>query len=103
MHILLVHLQVKPENIEEFKLATLENARNSIQEEGVVRFDVLQQADSPARFVLVEVYQAPEDHAKHRETRHYQVWRDAVVDWMVEPRVGIKYSNLFPADSDWNI
>jgi len=102
MHILLVHLQVKPENVEEFKLAMLENARNSIREAGVVRFDVLQQADAPARFVLIEIYKAPEDHAKHRETLHYQVWRDTVVDWMAEPRVGIKYSNLFPADSDWN-
>ena len=102
MHILLVHLQVKPENIEEFKVATLENASNSRQEAGVVRFDVLQQADAPTRFTLIEVYKAPEDHAKHRETKHYLVWRDTVVDWMAEPRVGIKYSNLFPADSDWN-
>ena len=103
MHLVLVHIQVKPENIEAFKLATLENARNSIQEDGVVRFDVLQQADSPARFVLFEIYKSPEDQLKHRDTQHYQVWRDTVTDWMAEPRIGIRYSNLFPKDEDWNI
>jgi (4S)-4-hydroxy-5-phosphonooxypentane-2,3-dione isomerase len=103
MHIVLVHIHVKPENVEEFKLATLDNARNSVLEPGVVRFDMLQQADAPARFVLIEIYKTPEDQLKHRDTRHYLTWRDAVTNWMAEPRVGIKYSNLFPDDAGWNI
>ena len=99
MHIVLVHVHVKQENIEEFKLAILENARNSVQEAGVVRFDVLQQADAPDKFVLIEIYKSSEDQLRHRETRHYQVWRDTVVNWMAEPRVGIKYSSLFPEEN----
>jgi quinol monooxygenase YgiN len=103
MHIVLVHVHVKSENIEDFKCAILENARNSVQEAGVIRFEVLQQADSPDKFVLVEIYKTPEDQLRHRETRHYQVWRDTVSNWMAEPRIGIKYSNLFPEDLGWNI
>jgi (4S)-4-hydroxy-5-phosphonooxypentane-2,3-dione isomerase len=102
MHIVLVHVHVKQENIADFKEAILENARNSYQEEGVVRFDVLQQADDPARFTLVEVYKSPEAQLKHRDTKHYLIWRDAVANWMAEPRIGIKYSNLFPEDTGWN-
>jgi len=102
MHILLVHIHVKPEYRDAFIAATLENARNSIQEAGVVRFDVLTQADDPNHFTLYEVYKAAEDHAKHRETKHYQVWRDTVTDWMAETRVGLKYTNLFPEDSSWH-
>lgn len=96
MHIVHVHIHVKPEVVEEFKTATLENAQNSIQEAGVLRFDVLQQADDPTRFVLVEVYKTPDDQLRHRDTRHYQVWRDSVADMMAEPRQGIKYLNLTP-------
>lgn len=102
MHILLVHVHVKPEVIEAFKAATIQNAGNSIKEAGVVRFDFLQQAEDPTRFTLVEVYQTPEDHAKHRETWHYQVWRDSVTDMMAEPRLGIRYTNILPDDAHWN-
>jgi (4S)-4-hydroxy-5-phosphonooxypentane-2,3-dione isomerase len=101
MHIVLVHVHVKQDKIEEFSEAILENARNSILEEGVVRFDVLQQTEDPSQFTLVEVYQNPEAQLKHRETQHYLKWRDSVVDWMAEPRTGIKYSNLFPGDTGW--
>lgn len=101
MHILLVHIHVKPEFREAFIDATLENARNSIQEAGVIRFDLLTQVDDPDRFTLYEVYKTPDDHAKHRETKHYAVWRDTVTDWMAETRVGIKYVNLFPEDASW--
>lgn len=103
MHVLMVHIRVKPEAIELFKEAILENARNSIREEGVVRFDVFQQADDPTRFSLVEVYRTPEDHARHRETAHYQKWRDSVAEMMVEPRIGIQYKNIFPDDDQWNL
>ena len=101
MFIVQVHIHVKTECVEAFRAATLENARNSIQEPGVARFDVLQQQDDPTRFVLVEVYLTPEDPAKHKETAHYQAWRDEVVDMMAEPRSSVKYDNAFPADEGW--
>ncbi len=101
MHILLVHIQVKPEFVDAFHAATLENARNSVQEPGVVRFDVLQQADDPTRFLLVEVYRAKEAHAQHRETAHFLTWRDAVADMTAGERIRTDYVNLFPADSGW--
>ena len=91
-----VHIHVKPDRIEEFKRATLENARNSLKEPGVARFDFLQQKDDPNRFVLIEVYRTPGDPARHKETAHYQKWRDTVADWMAEPRKGISYEALFP-------
>ena len=96
-----VHAHVMPEFIEAFKEATVENARHSVQEPGVARFDVIQQADDPARFVLVEVYRTGDAPVQHKETAHYQVWRDAVVPMMAEPRTSVKYSNLFPTDSGW--
>jgi len=97
-----VHVHVKPEWVEAFRAATTENARNSVQEPGIARFDVLQQADNPTRFVLVEVYRTAEDPARHKETAHYQVWRDAVAEMMAEPRTSVKYSNVFPDDQDWS-
>jgi (4S)-4-hydroxy-5-phosphonooxypentane-2,3-dione isomerase len=101
MHIVLVHVHVKPESIESFKTAILDNARNSIQEPGVVRFDILQQAEDPSRFTLYEVYRTPEDQLKHRESAHYNRWKDAVVDMMAEPRQGIRYLNLIPVDGEF--
>ena len=101
MHIVHVHIHVKSECIDAFKAASVENARNSIDEGGIARFDFVQQADDPTRFVLVEVYRAPEAAVRHKETAHYQKWRDAVADMMAEPRTGIKYHNLFPDDQGW--
>jgi autoinducer 2-degrading protein len=101
MFIVHVFVHVKPDQIDAFKAATLENARNSVQEPGVARFDVLQQMDDPACFVLVEVYRTPDDPARHKETQHYQVWRDTVADMMAEPRSSIKFENVFPDDADW--
>ena len=101
MFIVHVHVRAKPERVEDFRRATLENARNSIQEPGVARFDVLQQLDDPTRFVLVEVYRRPEDADCHKETRHYQVWRDTVADMMAEPRRSVKYPSVFPDDAGW--
>ncbi|MBU1880116.1 MAG: antibiotic biosynthesis monooxygenase, partial [Chloroflexi bacterium] len=74
MFIVHVHIHVKPELVEAFKAATLANARASIQEPGVARFDVIQQLDDPTRFILVEVYRTREDAAKHKDTAHYPVW-----------------------------
>ncbi len=101
MFIVQVHVRVKPECVEGFRQATLENARNSVQEPGVARFDVLQQSDDPTGFVLVEVYRQPADADRHKETKHYQVWRDAVAEMMAEPRRSVKYANLFPDDAGW--
>ena len=97
-----VFVHVKPDQVEAFKAATLENARNSIQEPGIARFDVIQQQDDPTRFVLVEVYRTPEDPARHKETAHYQKWRDTVADMMAESRTSIKYTNLFPDEQGWD-
>jgi autoinducer 2-degrading protein len=96
-----VHVHVKPEFIEPFRDASLENARKSVQEPGIARFDVIQQADDPSRFVLVEVYRTPEAAAQHKETRHYAVWRDTVANMMAEPRNSVKYFNAFPSDEGW--
>jgi len=96
MQIVHVHVHVKPEFIEAFKQATLENARNSIQEAGVARFDVIQQTDDPTKFILVEVYKTADAPAAHKETAHYARWRNAVMKMMAAPRQGIKYNNIFP-------
>src|SRR3954464_886324 len=101
MLIVQVTVRVKPESIDAFRLATVENARHSVQEPGIARFDVLQQADDPTRFVLTEVYREPGAQARHRETAHYARWRDTVANMMAEPRTSVKYSNLFPADEGW--
>jgi (4S)-4-hydroxy-5-phosphonooxypentane-2,3-dione isomerase len=92
---------VKPECIDAFKKATLANARASIQEPGIARFDVIQQTDDPTRFVLVEVYRSEQAPAQHKETPHYAAWRDTVAGMMAQPRSSVKYANLFPDDSGW--
>jgi quinol monooxygenase YgiN len=101
VQIVLVQVQVKPDCIEAFKAASLQNARHSVGEAGIARFDVLQQTDDPTRFVLVEVYRSEDAPARHKETPHYAAWRDTVADMMAEPRRGTKYRNLFPDDRGW--
>ena len=96
-----VHVHVKPDAVDAFRAATVANARASVQEPGIARFDVVQTADDPTRFVLVEVYRTPEAPGAHKETAHYKTWRDAVADLMAEPRTSVKYTNVFPADSAW--
>jgi autoinducer 2-degrading protein len=101
MFIVHVFTHVKSDQVEAFKAATLENARESMQEPGIARFDVVQQRDDPTRFVLVEVYRTPDDPARHKETAHYQKWRDTVADMMAEPRFSVKYTEVFPDDLAW--
>jgi quinol monooxygenase YgiN len=101
MLIVHVHARVKPEFIAAFKEATVENARQSVKEPGIARFDVIQQADDPARFILVEVYRTSDAPAQHKETTHYQTWRDTVAPMIAEPRTSVKYANLFPSDEGW--
>ena len=102
MFIVHVFVHVRRESLGAFKNATLENARNSIQEPGVARFDVMQQQDDPSRFLLVEVYRTPEDPARHKETAHYKKWRDTVAHMMAEPRTSTKYTNVFPDEEGWD-
>jgi autoinducer 2-degrading protein len=96
-----VHVRVKPECVDAFQAATLANARASVQEPGIARFDVVQQTDDPTRFVLVEAYRTPAAPAAHKDTAHYALWRDTVASMMAEPRTSVKFGNVFPADSDW--
>jgi quinol monooxygenase YgiN len=96
-----VHVHVKPEGVEAFRAASVENARESRKEPGVARFDVVHSTDDPTRFVLVEVYRSPEAPAAHKATAHYARWRDAVADLMAEPRTSARFVNVTPEDADW--
>ena len=96
-----IHVHVKPESVEEFRQATIENARASVQEPGIARFDVAQQQDDAARFVLIEVYRTPEAPAAHRETAHYVKWRDTVEPMMGEPRQGVLCNAFFSDPAGW--
>ena len=97
MHVTIVHVSVKPEFVDAFIKATRDNHEHSVREPGNLRFDVLQSAEDPARFVLYEAYRNAEDAAAHKETAHYRRWRDTVAEWMATPRVGVSYQGLFPA------
>lgn len=101
MLVVLVHVHVRPDCVEAFRTATLENARQSIREPGIARFDVIQQLDDVHRFVLIEAYRSPEAPAAHKETAHYQAWRDAVEPLMAEPRRSVKLGSVFPDDARW--
>ncbi len=100
---LIVHVgvHVKPESVEEFRQATIENAKSSVREPGIARFDFVQQQEDAMRFVLIEVYRTPEAAAAHKETSHYAKWRDAVAPMMAEPRQRVQYNAVFPDPRDW--
>jgi autoinducer 2-degrading protein len=91
-----VSIRVKPEHVEAFKQATIANARESLKEQGIARFDFAQQQDDPERFVLVEAYRTSEASAAHKETKHYALWRDTVGPMMAEPRSSVKFFNVYP-------
>jgi autoinducer 2-degrading protein len=101
MLIVHVFVHVKPDTVDAFIEATRENARSSIREPGIVRFDVAQQDDDPTRFLLMEIYRTPDDPARHKETAHYATWRDAVEPMMAEPRRSVKYHEIHPEPSEW--
>ncbi len=101
MLVLIVHVSVKKECVEDFKKAILENAKASLKEPGVARFDVVQGGDDATKFVLIEAYKSKEAHAAHRETPHYLKFRDGVETMMAEPRKGLKYQSLFPDSAGW--
>ncbi len=96
-----VHIRVKPEHIEEFQQATIVNAANSVKEAGIARFDVVQSAEDPSRFVLVEVYRHEEAMAAHKSTAHYHAWVGKVTDMLAEPRTRAMYRSIFPEEQGW--
>jgi (4S)-4-hydroxy-5-phosphonooxypentane-2,3-dione isomerase len=96
-----VHVKVKPDCIDAFKEVTTRNARESVKEPGIARFDVMQQADDPGRFVLIEAYRSPEAATAHKATAHYAEWRDRMESLMAEPRYSVKFSGVFPSDESW--
>jgi quinol monooxygenase YgiN len=99
MLIVHVHIQVKPDQVEAFRAACVENSRNSLLEPGIAGFDVLQQQDDPTKFLLVEVYRTPDAPAAHKQTPHYQQWAQTVADMMAVPRFSVKYSKVYPEDT----
>ncbi|HPC47693.1 MAG TPA: antibiotic biosynthesis monooxygenase [Deltaproteobacteria bacterium] len=101
MIVVVVDVHVKPEDVDAFEEATVENAAKSLEEPGVVRFDVLRREGDPSRFLLVEVYRTEEDPARHKQTEHYRVWKDAVEHMMAEPRSSARYTAVFPGDTAW--
>jgi len=101
MHILLVYCTVKPDQIDAFIAATIENASSSRKEPAVVRFDLIQEKDNPAKITLVEIYRDPAGHAAHRESAHYLAWADKTADLFAEPRSRTIYRNIDPPDQDW--
>ena len=103
MLIVQVAVHVKPDAVAAFTAATQDNARHSVQEPGIARFDILQQQADPTRFTLVEVYRTPEAPAHHKATAHYARWRETVAEMMAEPRTSITYTNVFPDDADWEL
>ncbi len=101
LQIIHVFVHVLPDAIDAFRAAALDNARASLREPGVARFDVIQDREDPTRFVLVEVYRSPQAVAAHKETEHYRTWRDAVAPLMAEPRTSRKFVNVHPDDAAW--
>ena len=101
MYIVQVFVDVKPECVDDFIAETKINAAASLQEEGIVRFDVLRLIGEPNKFLLTEVYRTDKDPVKHKETAHYQRWNRAVADMMASGRTKLIYENIFPEDSAW--
>jgi autoinducer 2-degrading protein len=95
-----VHARVQPERVAEFLAATLVNAKASLGEPGVVRFDVIQDQADPGHAVLVEVYRDDDAAAAHKQTAHYAIWRDAVADMMAEPRASTRFAAVFPDETE---
>jgi (4S)-4-hydroxy-5-phosphonooxypentane-2,3-dione isomerase len=98
MYVVCVQVHVKQDRVQDFCRAAIQNASSSRGEPGNMRFDVLQSADDPTRFVLYEVYKSPEDFKRHQEMPHYLHWKEEVKDWMAEPRTSVKLNSLFPPD-----
>jgi autoinducer 2-degrading protein len=90
---------VKPAHIEDFIAATRANHAGSRTEPGNFRFDVLQSAEDPGRFLLYEAFASPEAQEAHRKTPHYLAWRAQVEPWMAKPREGRPHKVIAPLDA----
>ena len=101
MFAVMVHIKVKSDSIEAFKQATILNAQGSLREPGIARFDFIQQQDDATRFLLVEVYASEQATLDHKQTQHYQTWRDTVEGMMAEPRKGVRYDIIHPEEAAW--
>ncbi|MFM8323114.1 MAG: antibiotic biosynthesis monooxygenase [Chloroflexota bacterium] len=101
MYIVHVAVHVKPEFVEAFIQASIDNASFSAGEPGIARFDVIQQLDDPTRFMLLEVYRDEQAPALHKQTAHYARWRERVEPMMAEPRSAVRYANIFPNENGW--
>ena len=97
-----IQIQVKPEHVEAFVVETRKNSQASLMEAGVARFDLVQRADEPTRFVLVEAYKTPEAPALHKQTAHYAAWRDAVEPMMQSPRTRVEFKSICPEEPRWS-
>ena len=100
MYVVCVTVHVKPDKLQSFIEATLDNARNTRREVSNIRFDVLQAEEEPSRFMLYEVYRTKEDFARHQQTEHYLRWKQTVADWMAQPRQGVRHRSVFFGDSE---
>jgi (4S)-4-hydroxy-5-phosphonooxypentane-2,3-dione isomerase len=98
MIVTLVHVWVKESFVEDFIAATVENHKQSVKESGNLRFDILQDAADPAKFVLYEAYESEEAVTAHKSTAHYLKWRDGVAGWMAQPRRGERHVIVCPLD-----
>lgn len=96
MVVTIVHVYVKPENIDDFIKVSTKNHNNSVKESGNLRFDILQDLGNPAKFVLYEAYESDSAAAAHKNTAHYLEWRKTVAPWMTQPREGIKHNAICP-------
>jgi len=102
MLVVVVEAIVKIENAVDFMAVTQENAKASLAEPGIARFDVLRDSSTPDRFILIEVYRNASAAADHKATAHYAKWRDSVAPMMQKPRSSVRYESVFPDDAGWN-
>jgi quinol monooxygenase YgiN len=101
MYIFQVHHFIKPDQIDSYKAATLENARQTILEPGVLRFDVFQDAQNPAHFSLLEVYRDLAARDAHLQTEHFLKWKDVYLQTQERKGNGDEFNALFPDGSAW--
>lgn len=100
MFVVIANIQVKPEHVEAFRAACVENSKGSLQEPGCLRFDVLQQNDDPTKFALHEVYRTPEGFLAHKETAHYAAWAEKAGAMQAGARSSAKYERVHPIDGE---
>ena len=98
-----VHIQIRvlPQHIEAFRTATVANATESRKEQGIARFDLVQDREDPTRFVLVEAYRSEQATVAHKATAHYEAWRVAVEPMLAEPRTRRFFDACYPESGAW--